>query len=249
MRPATPGHPSTSRSTADVASTVLVDLYGTLVDPDWPELLKGRTALAERAGVAPAAASRGWDETHAARMVGAHGSLPGDLAAVFAAASDGGPAPISRALLDHLADDERENWRRGVRLHPDALPALGLLRSLGVRLAIVTNASAEAAGVIDQLSLRPMVDGVFASCEIGVLKPALLAVACYSLDVDAVDATLVDDEPEQLERAAELGIGTILVQRSGTTAPRRSGAGDHPVVTDLRQLAELVGGAEPARQR
>ena len=249
MRPATPGHPSTSRSTADVDSTVLVDLYGTLVEPDWSELLKGRTALAERVGVAPAAASRAWDETHAARMVGAHGSLAGDLAAVFAAASDERLAPISPALLDQLADDERENWRRGVRLHPDALPALGLLRSLGMRLAIVTNASTEAAGVIDQLGLRPMVDGVFASCEMGVLKPELLAVARCALDVDAADATLVDDEPEQLERAAELGIGTILVQRSGATVPPRSGAGHHPVVTDLRQLAELVGGAEPGRQR
>ena len=51
-------------------ATVLLDLYGTLVEPDWAALLKGRAALAERAGVAAAAAHRAWDLTHAARMTG-----------------------------------------------------------------------------------------------------------------------------------------------------------------------------------
>lgn len=248
MKPATPGHPSTSRSTADVRSAVLVDLYGTLVEPKWPPLLEGRTALARRAGVDPAAANRAWNETHPARMLGAHGSLAADLATVFAAASDGRLAPVPTALLNQLADEERENWRRGVSLHPDAVPALTLLRSLGLRLAIVTNASTEAAGVIDHLRLGPMVDGVFASCEIGVLKPELLTVARSALNVDAAAAMLVDDEPGQLDGAAELGMSTILVERSTPTLTRRRNVRRHPVVSDLRQIAALVDPAQPARR-
>lgn len=243
-----PGHRSTSHCMADMRATVLLDLYGTLVEPDWPALLKGRSALAERAGLPAAAAHRAWDMTHAARMTGSYGLLADDLAEIFSRASDGRASAISARLLSQLADDERENWSRGVRLYPDAIPALRALRSSGMRLAIVTNASAEAASVVDGLGLRPMVDDVFASCEAGVLKPDLLTVALRSLGVEASDATLVDDEPWQLEGAARLGIGTILVRRSGAEAPARTTAGAR-VVSDLQQVAGLVVRAEPGRRR
>jgi HAD superfamily hydrolase (TIGR01509 family) len=232
-----------------VRATVLLDLYGTLVEPDWAALLKGRTALAERAGVAAADAHRAWDMTHAARMTGSYGSLADDLAAIFSEASDGRRSAMSARLLSELADEERENWGRGVRLYPDAMPALSLLRSSGVRLAIVTNASAEAASVVDALGLRPVVDEVFASCEVGLLKPDLLSVALRRLGVEASDAILVDDEPAQVESAARLGIATILVQRSGADASTPTTSGPHHRVSDLRQVAELVGRPEPARGR
>lgn len=228
--------------------TVLLDLYGTLVEPDWAKLLNGRAALAERVGLPAAAARRAWDATHPARMTGTYGSLADDLAAVIDEASNGGPAsPISASLLRQLARRERQNWRRGVRLYPDAVPALQRLRAEGLRLAIVTNASAEAASVIREPPLRSLVDDVFASCEAGVLKPELLAVALGRLGTDASDATLVDDEPTQLDRAAQLGLSGILVQRSSPDSSP-SDVSRFPVVTDLRQVADLVLGP-PARRR
>jgi HAD superfamily hydrolase (TIGR01509 family) len=226
-----------------VRSAVLLDLYGTLVEPDWAALLKGRTALAERLELDAAAMLRAWESTHAARMMGSYGSLADDLAAVIATVSQG--RPVSPGQLSKLADDERENWRHGVRLHADALSALSLLRSSGLRLAIVTNASTEAAGVVDDLALRPRVDDVVASCEAGVLKPELLEVALRRQGLEASDATLVDDEPAQLDAASRLGIGTILVRRSGADP---SSAATHPVVSDLRQLAGLLLRTEPARR-
>lgn len=228
--------------------TVLLDLYGTLVEPDWAVLLKGRAALAERARLKAAEAHRSWDTTHSARMTGAYGSLADDLAAIFSDAADGSGSPISPRLLSRLADQERDNWRRGVRLYPDAMSGLSLLRTSGLRLAIVTNASAEAAAIVDGLRLRSMVEDVFASCEVGVLKPGLLAVALRRLGVDASDATLVDDEPEQLEGAARLGIGTILVQRSGHQASEATTSGAR-TVTNLQQVAGLVVSAEAGRRR
>lgn len=229
--------------------TVLLDLYGTLVEPDWAELREGRRAIAERAGVSATAAQRAWDKTHVARMTGAYGSLADDLAALLAEAADGRQPEISAGTLRALADEELRNWRRGVRVYPDVLPALRRLGSLGLRLVIVTNASAEAASVIDELGLRPVVEDVFVSCEVGVLKPALLGVALRTLGVDASDAALVDDEPAQLDGAGELGLTTILVQRTRAGVSRASRAGPHPFVTDLGQVANLVAGAEPARRR
>jgi HAD superfamily hydrolase (TIGR01509 family) len=226
-----------------VRGTVLLDLYGTLVEPDWAKLLDGRRGLAERLGLDAAAALRAWDRTHPARMTGAYGSLADDLAAVFSEASDA--RPISPDVLSELADEERANWRRGVWVYPDALPALSQLRSAGLRLAIVTNASAEAAGVVDALGLRPLVDDVVASCEAGILKPDLLGVALRRLGLEASEATLVDDEPAQLDAASQLGMATILVQRSAIDA---SSAAAHRSLSDLRQVADLLVRAEPARR-
>jgi HAD superfamily hydrolase (TIGR01509 family) len=249
MSQPTRGHRSTSRCRADVRATILLDLYGTLVEPDWAALLEGRTAIAEGVGLPAAAAHRAWDMTHAARMTGTYGLLADDLAAIHSEASDGRRSPISAKLLSQLADEERENWSRGVRPYPDAMPALSLLRSSGLRLAIVTNASAEAASVVDALGLRPMVDDVFASCEAGLLKPDLLGLALRTLGVEASDATLVDDEPAQLDGAAGLGIATILVQRSGVVASAATTSGPHQPISDLRQVADLVVRSEPARRR
>jgi len=248
MSRATPGHRSTSLSGPDVSATVLLDLYGTLVEPDWPALRKGRAALSARVGLGAVAAHRAWDTTHAARMAGGYGSLADDLAAVFSEAANGRGSAISPLLLSELADRERENWRRGVRLYPDVVPALSLLRRSGLRLAIVTNASAEAASVVDALGLRHLVDDVFASCEVGVLKPDLLVVALRRLGVEASDATLVDDQAEELEGAARLAIGTIMVLRSGSQASEASTIGA-VAITDLQQVARLVMRAELARRQ
>jgi HAD superfamily hydrolase (TIGR01509 family) len=231
-----------------VRTAVLLDLYGTLVEPDWAALRMGRAALAKRVGLSASAAHRAWEATHAARMAGEYGLLADDLAAIFSWASDGRQPAISQRMLRQLADDERENWCRGVRLYPDATPALNLLRSSGLRLVIVTNASAEAASVVDGLGLRPLVDDVVVSCEAGVLKPDLLGVALQRLGVGAPDATLVDDEPAQLQGAARLGLGTILVQRSGTHPSAATTPGAH-AVSNLQQVAGLLVSEEPGRPR
>ena len=223
---------------------VLLDLYGTLVEPDWGALTAGRDAIADRVGVPRAAAHAAWAATHQARMRGQHGSLEGDLAAVFAAASDGGSDLVTDELLEELAALERANWRRGVHLYPDVVPMLGQLRRADARLAIVTNASAEAAAVIPALELGGLVDAVIASCDAGVVKPDLLVLAMHELGVTSAEAVLVDDEPAQVEAARRIGVDAILVRRvaAGRSA---SGAGRGAAVRDLAGVAELVFGALP----
>ena len=147
-------------------------------------------------------------------------------------------------MLAELAATERANWRRGVRLYPDVVPVLGLLRRAGARLAIVTNASAEAAAVIPALGLGGLVDAVVASCDAGSLKPDLLVLAMHELGVTRADAVLVDDEPAQVEAATRMGLDAILIRR---VAAGRSVAGTAPGadVTDLTGVAEHVFGALP----
>jgi putative hydrolase of the HAD superfamily len=227
-----------------VTCAVLLDLYGTLVEPDWDALAAGRDAIADRVGVSRAAAHSAWTATHEARMRGRHGSLEGDLAAVFAAAGGVGSDMLTDDLLAELAASERANWRCGVRLYPDAVPTLGRLRRAGARLAIVTNASAEAAGVIPALGLDRHVDAVLASCDAGTLKPDLLGLALRDLGVTRAQAVLVDDEPAQVAAARRIGLDAVLIRR-GEAGRTLAGDVPGPAVSDLAEAAEHLFDALP----
>jgi HAD superfamily hydrolase (TIGR01509 family) len=231
-----------------VSSAVLLDLYGTLVEPDWAALVAGRDAIADRVGVSRLAAQSAWTATHEARMRGLHGSLEGDLAAVLAMAGGLGSNLLTDELLTELAAAERANWRRGVRQYPDVVPTLRRLRRAGTRLAIVTNASAEAAGLIPDLGLDRLVDVVVASCEVGIVKPDLLLLALRDLGVTSAETLLVDDEPAQVAAAMDLGLRAILIRRA---AAGNSVAGDGPDATimNLAQIELHVPGAPTAPRR
>ena len=211
----------------------LLDLYGTLVEPDWAALTAGRDAIADRVGVPRAEAQSAWTSTHEARMRGQHGSLEGDLAAVLAKAGIGSEATDD--LLAELAAFEQANWRRGVRLYPDVVPALGRLRRAGARLAIVTNASAEAASVVPALGLDGLVDVVLASCDARTVKPDLLLLAVRELGIPRAEAVLVDDEQAQVIAATAMGIRAFLIRRGSGDI---SAAGDAATAV-VRDMSEL----------
>jgi putative hydrolase of the HAD superfamily len=211
----------------------LLDLYGTLVEPDWAALTAGRDAIADRVGVPRAEAQSAWTSTHEARMRGQHGSLEGDLAAVLAKAGIG--SEVTDDLLAELAASERANWRRSVRLYPDVVPALGRLRRAGARLAIVTNASAEAAGVVPALGLDGLVDVVLASCDARTVKPDLLLLALSELGIPRAEAVLVDDEPAQVVAATAMGMRAILIRRGAADI---SAAGDAATAV-VRDMSEV----------
>ena len=212
---------------------LLLDLYGTLVEPDWAALTAGRDAIADRVGVPRAEAQSAWTSTHEARMRGQHGSLEGDLAAVLAKAGIG--SEVTDGLLAELAASEWANWRRSVRLYPDVVPALGRLRRAGARLAIVTNASAEAAGVVPALGLDGLVDVVLASCDARTVKPDLLLLALSELGIPRAEAVLVDDEPAQVVAATAMGMRAILIRRGAADI---SAAGDAATAV-VRDMSEV----------
>ena len=225
---------------------VLFDLYGTLVEPDWVMLNAGRDAIADRLGVPRAAAHAAWAATHPARMRGEYGSLEGDLAAVRVGA--GARGSLDDLLLAELAAFERANWCSGVRLHEGVIPLLHRMREAGPRLAIVTDASAEAVSVIPALGLDALVDVVLVSCNARMLKPDLLYLALRDLGVSEVEALLVDDQPQQVAAARGMGMSAFLFRpEAGSSAMADAGGGT--AIVHFTRLADLLLGGQTAPLR
>jgi HAD superfamily hydrolase (TIGR01509 family) len=214
---------------------ILLDLYETLVWPDWARLDAGRAELAARAGVDAAAMRDQWRRTHETRMRGRLGGLEGDLAEMLAACGK----PVDPALLHVLARHEYANWAAGVCLYGDVLPQLRRLREHGFRLAIVSNASCEAASVVRTLGLDRVVDALVLSCEVGAIKPepAILRLALERFDVAPDRALLLDDAVVNLDAARVLGLHTALMDRS---AGSHSDVTGHPRITGLEDLWPLL---------
>jgi HAD superfamily hydrolase (TIGR01509 family) len=203
---------------------VLFDALGTLVrlEPPWP-LLAG--TLASRYGIEIAEA----DAREAMRAEiayylehhtdGRDAATLADLRARCAAVL-GRALPQAAAGLDQqqLTDLLLDSLR--FVPYPDAAGALGSLRALGIRAAVVSNWDCSLGGLLAELGLGGLVDAVVTSAEAGVRKPdprifetALAAVRCPpelallvgdSLDVDVVGG-----------RAA--GIRSVLLDRGGPT--------------------------------
>ncbi|AWR98899.1 HAD family hydrolase [Metallosphaera hakonensis] len=56
-------------------------------------------------------------------------------------------------------------------LYEDAIPFLKELKSLNVKIVLVTNTTKKVHTILKTLNLYPYLDGVIASCDVGLMKP------------------------------------------------------------------------------
>ncbi|GBF77608.1 hypothetical protein PA598K_06165 [Paenibacillus sp. 598K] len=109
-----------------------------------------------------------------------------------------------------------EQYVREAVLMPEARETLALARSLGCKLALITNGkTAVQYGKLDRLGIRDAFDATLVSEEAGVRKPdpAIFEMALRRLDVTAQDCLFVGDHPvNDIAAAAELGMRTIWLK-------------------------------------
>jgi len=224
----------------------LFDALGTLVrlEPPWP-LLAG--ALASRHGIevseeeareAMRAEMAYYLEHHTeGRDSVTLGELRGRCATVLGKAL---PEVAGRLTQAELIEALLESLR--FVPFPDAATALGALRSLNVRTAVVSNWDCSLGGLLAGLGLSGLLDAVVTSAEAGVRKPdrriferALAAIHCVperaifvgdSFDVDISGG-----------RAA--GIRSVLIDRGAS----RIESGEVERIFTLDNLAALMSGS------
>jgi putative hydrolase of the HAD superfamily len=160
-------------------------------------------------------------------------------------------AAVLREHLPQLADlpeaDVIEALMASLRFtpYPDAAPALGRLRQLGVRAAVVSNWDVSLRGVLGDIGLGGLVDAVVVSAEAGVKKPdpAIVQLALKRLGCPAGGALMVGDSPEtDVAAARAAGVRAVLLDRAGTAADTT----DAERILTLAELEELLPASTPS---
>jgi putative hydrolase of the HAD superfamily len=205
-----------------IPSAVLLDALGTIVELErpWPHLVD---ELAARGVVV-----REEDARAAMLAEMAYYRAHHDEASTWPALRDlrrRCAAVIEEHLRTALPLDDVEDALLGAvrfRPYPEVSDALARLRAGGARLAVVSNWDVSLHDVLERTGLRPLVDAVVISAELGAAKPdpAIFRAALERLGAAAGDAVHVGDSVEHdVAGARAAGIEAVLVARDGGPAP------------------------------
>jgi putative hydrolase of the HAD superfamily len=218
-----------------IPSTVLLDALGTLVELErpWPHLLDELAARGVVVGEGDARramlAEMAYYRAHHDEAVDwpALKDLRRRCAAVVQ--TELGTALPLDDVLDALLGAIR------FRAYPEVPGVLARLRQDGARLAVVSNWDVSLHDVLERTELRPLVDAVVISAELGVAKPdpAIFRAALDRLGAAAGGALHVGDSVEHdVVGARAAGIEAVLLARNGAAPPEG--------VRTIASLTELV---------
>lgn len=107
-------------------------------------------------------------------------------------------------------------------VHPDVADGLRLLDAAGIRIATLTNGSAELArGLLERAGVEGLVERNLDVTEVKRWKPAPepYLYACNQLDVTPGDATLVAVHPWDVHGAIRAGLQGAWLDRAGVPYP------------------------------
>jgi len=156
--------------------------------------------------------------------------------------------------LERLTDTFYEPIRACTKPYRDTRDALQRLRSLGMRLAIITNSPWDTParllrGDLEQWGLADFFDVFICSGEVPWHKPnpAFMLAAAEALGIAADDCLVVGDSLESdIAGARAAGMPSVWVNPSGTPAPADAPQPDW-VVRRIVRVAQIVGARERSR--
>jgi putative hydrolase of the HAD superfamily len=205
-----------------------VDVYETLVTCDFA---RHRSELPQIAGVPPGA----WAESFA--RIGPEltvGRL--SMAMGFEHILDACGVTPRPALVRELVRKDEELLLASARLFDDAIPFLEVLRSRGMKIAIVSNCTHSTRPLLFHLGVPDLVDSLVLSFEVGWAKPSaeIYEDALGQLGASADAAIFVDDQPAYCGAAVALGISTAQIVRGDAPDPAPV-----PGITLVRSLRDV----------
>ncbi|MGO9876374.1 MAG: HAD family hydrolase [Acidimicrobiia bacterium] len=124
-------------------------------------------------------------------------------------------AKRSPSVIADLVSVDGRSLFDAATVYDDLVPFLATLRSLGVRVAFVSNCAENTRPLLDRLGLTELVDALILSCEVGAAKPsaAMFERALSVLEVEPSRALLVDDQSEYCDAATAFGLSAIRIAR------------------------------------
>jgi putative hydrolase of the HAD superfamily len=122
-------------------------------------------------------------------------------------------------------DGEIESYMRPIE---GTLDVVRELKGLGLRIAIVSNDSKEMAALRRRLfGFDAIFHTIVISSAIGIVKPegGIYTLACRRLEVDPQQCVFIDDRPENVQAAMDLGMTGILFRDAADLRVALRGAG------------------------
>jgi len=112
---------------------------------------------------------------------------------------------------------ERDYLENSFTLDAGFLPCAKALKNR-YRIALLSNDVSQWSKFLrDFYGIEPLLDAAFISGDLGVRKPAreIYHIALRSLEAKPNECVFIDDSPQRVEAARELGINSILFDREG----------------------------------
>lgn len=189
---------------------VCFDLWGTLIDEKSNSPF--HKALARTLGVAQEDFTREFKALGPPSMIG---EVPSLSVRVYLA-SRAFKCMLSSEEIDKIVQELIPLHLRNAYVYPDVIPTLTKLRSHGLKLGMISNASSWTESVLDELSLRPYFEVIVLSYQYGEVKPmpGLYEQALRDLNVQSKACFYVGDGGDhEMEGAKQVGFTTVLVDR------------------------------------
>lgn len=154
------------------------------------------------------------------------------------------PVDAIQAALARLYAVSQAHWQPEV----DALPTLQALQEAGYRLGLISNASdaADVHALIDKAHLRPFLQSVVISAEVGLRKPSpsIYEIALRTMDVSPAVSVMVGDTLQaDIAGAHAAGLRAVWIARRVDTIENRALAEQlHPdaIIHSLDELPPLI---------
>lgn len=226
-----------------MVDAVFFDLFETLVtsfDPLWSP----GPSTGERLGLDPRAFEAEWQARRPGRYTGA---LPDYRDALRAICHALGCTP-DETVIEQLYEKRRAFFAAAcARTSDDVIALLKFLRSLELRVGIISNSVPEFVGAWQQSSIQSFVEDVIFSHEVGYAKPqaGIYFLACQRAGVDPTRAIFVGDgDTDELAGAEQVGMrafwATWFLDQWPAGTRARSLHEKSPPYPRLRQPADLV---------
>jgi putative hydrolase of the HAD superfamily len=221
-------------------SAIVFDFFGTLTRAY--QRGPGHEEIARILGVSPLRFMGALNRTFPARARGEYGGTEASLRRLAQeVGADPSPAQVAAAAALRVSTIRSE-----IRMRPGAITALALLRTRGIRTAVVTDCTSELPEVWASLPIAPLIDTAVFSVQIGACKPdpVMFSTAARRLDVHPGDCLYIGDGGGR-ELSGAGGIGMTAVQLLAedrrlhlTFDPEPAWTGPH--ITHLVDVLDLI---------
>lgn len=190
---------------------IIFDLYGTLVDNfSMEEHEKVATRMAKILGAPPEEFVRLWFESYDWRAVGKI-SAPEDNIRYIC---DRLGITAEESAVQEAARVRYEFIRNGLKPDSEAIPVILKLKSMGYKVGLISDCSAETPASWDTSPLSHLMNAAIFSCLVGFKKPEphIYLRAAEQLGVEPMQCLYIGDGASQeLSGAASVGMQPVMI--------------------------------------